>query len=713
MLKKLLALCVVALLAVTVGGCGSNLDSGGSSTSTDTTLAEAQPLGINNCLTCHLTGIAQTWLGGVHGNPAVSEPNSGLVDPACLTCHDQLGDGQKLFTATNGPQANRPVVSCESCHGGGQYHNGIAAGIPFAAPDSNRCGQCHNATFPHGSSPEGKGIVEAFQISPHSRALNANVFVAGTTNVRARCAKCHSDEGAKKYLNVDGDYAYLSANLPNTLATLSDASNIGCRTCHSPHQEEQLLEAASTGRSAEFNTCTNCHQLLQASSSAKIIAYHDPAANQYGAVNEIITDTHFATPGNFVNGTNNANIAGYAFDFSSNRACRDCHNPHSAATTINKQWVASGHADTTAAGAWAHYNWTEIPGAVRNDFTVVSAFGDRRPCQRCHTTTGVIAYLIANTDANPSDYVAPMAYNSNFKPEMLKCNGCHTDNVGNLRTTGQITAAYTNAPHQYPDAGDSNLCLACHTGVESGESIKSNTDADGVLSFINSHYLTAGGTIYAASGYEYPGKSYANLSYYAHDQIGSGDQGPCIGCHLSAPEKHSFQPVTKDAAGAITAITSTVCVTCHAGQYALTPAALNAEEEDFSAALEALDAQLAAKGIFFSTAYPYFYKGENATGGAFTNWAGVYGFASYKDTMGAAFNYNLLEHDPGAYAHNRIYAKRLIYDAIDFLDNGAVDGSTLAAIDALVTTESLDSSVANIAKLYLDGDAATAGLQRP
>ena len=46
-----------------------------------------------------------------------------------------------------------------------------------------------------------------------------------------------------------------------------------------------------------------------------------------------------------------------------------------------------------------------------------------------------------------------------------------------------------------------------------------------------------------------------------------------------------------------------------------------------------------------------------------------------KDRMGAAFNYNLLEHDPGAFAHNSHYAKLLIFDSLDYLDNGVLDGT--------------------------------------
>ena len=54
-----------------------------------------------------------------------------------------------------------------------------------------------------------------------------------------------------------------------------------------------------------------------------------------------------------------------------------------------------------------------------------------------------------------------------------------------------------------------------------------------------------------------------------------------------------------------------------------------------------------------------------------------------KNNMGAAFNYNLLEHDPGAFVHNRRYAARLIYDAIDWLDDNTMNFSTGATLAAL------------------------------
>jgi hypothetical protein len=50
--------------------------------------------------------------------------------------------------------------------------------------------------------------------------------------------------------------------------------------------------------------------------------------------------------------------------------------------------------------------------------------------------------------------------------------------------------------------------------------------------------------------------------------------------------------------------------------------------------------------------------------------------------MGAAFNFNLFEHDPGAYVHNRYYVKRLIYDSLDWLDDNLMNYSVGATLTA-------------------------------
>jgi hypothetical protein len=44
--------------------------------------------------------------------------------------------------------------------------------------------------------------------------------------------------------------------------------------------------------------------------------------------------------------------------------------------------------------------------------------------------------------------------------------------------------------------------------------------------------------------------------------------------------------------------------------------------------------------------------------------------------MGTAFNWASLMNDYGSYVHNVPYAKKLMYDSIDLLDNGLLDYST-------------------------------------
>jgi hypothetical protein len=142
---------------------------------------------------------------------------------------------------------------------------------------------------------------------------------------------------------------------------------------------------------------------------------------------------------------------------------------------------------------------------------------------------------------------------------------------------------------------------------------------------------------------------------------------------------------------------------------------VNEEKQQFTGAMEALNDQLLSQRQYLFAPYsPYFYVAANGydpsyvesgsctknlpiknwqTGGTSTfAWdtkscvssavtAGTAGTG--KNNMGAAFNFNLLEHDPGAYVHNRMYVKRLIYDSIDWLDDGVMNysvGATLAAL---------------------------------
>ncbi len=684
-------------LVLMVPACGNPLDD-----SPDRTVAAG--VGIDQCYSCHLDTsytfynpsfavtiqqIFNDWSQSAHGN-AGNFPDTGFFgQPAtdCIICHDRNLDSLNLALlaadgAPGGSTTLRPVIGCEACHGSGAGHINASFPVPYSTPDYERCGQCHNADFDHNAfTPEGDNIVEDYRSSKHNISVSA-LFFFDPSEFPALCAACHTDEGARQFKSVP------VTNFAGLTGSVNNVNPVQCRTCHEAHDPSDLLRSADANRSEEVATCTSCHQVIDASASLITPVAHTGVGNE----SRRITDTHFATSGNWPPFTTNLNsITGYAMSFTDDRACRNCHNVHSADITINTQWSASDHADTSAAGAWAHYNWTNFAGGS---------------CQRCHTTSGVIAYLTANSQAL-TPYSPPLSSDPAYKPQMLHCNGCHTDNIGGLRTPGAITGEYTGAAFAFTDISGSNICMACHVGSESGGSIQ-NLSADfSTLDFVSPHNLAAGGTLFQAIGYEYPA-TYANYSFFAHDQIGVaetvgiGTEGPCIGCHLTSFESHLFQPVEHSVSGTITGITSPVCGVCHAGPFTLTAAILEEEKEELQASLEALKAAMADSTVkpafYFSSSFPYIYQDPGATTPT-VNWA------SYADTstnfestgkpnMGAAFNLNLLHHEPGAYAHNRLYVKLLVFDSIDWLDNNVLDGR----IDLTSYPE---------AARYLQGDADT------
>ena len=776
LLKALKTWLAVMLLAMPLISCSSSNSPPGDGEGPDTLY-----VGMPECYLCHADGsiarfagkqVVSKWLHGPHGNNESIDwtilqivdrhpDNEGLpyygylglgTDPGCTTeCHDQLGDGELLedFWAVEGVdylgRVIRPVIGCESCHGPGSTHFGIGP-LQFPRPGPERCGQCHNDDLPANHlphHPEADHILEDYLASPHAVSINDHTYDGDSeTDVRARCSKCHTDEGGRLYKDINGGHDELVEKFEGE-PSVENATPVQCRTCHNPHDPHELLlgdlldGAENVLRSAEYRTCSNCHQ--NNGSFGLADGYHgensshswssggpdSPVGVELFEPDRIIYDTHFDNP------ETPAAIEGYnlgpltaAGDFSlaSERLCRDCHNVHAADNTINNQWASSAHAghimhvkeeadasdaqnildaavqDTAEGGSpWAHYDWD-----AKN----------RRACQRCHTATGLKNFLAALASQNDDDPDNDEEYdpvNNDFshlegwernpdtdgvtssgQNEMLYCWGCHANNSGELRDPGPITVDYANVPYTYPDLLGSNVCMACHTGRETGESIKNATGDFSDRGFINSHYLAAGGTVFTTTGYEFDGRDYTNSIYFMHDRVGlveplrAGDNGPCVGCHMKTEESHLFLPVKKDANGVIIELTAfeQTCSDCHSGPEELMDI-VHDLEEGLHAAMDVLKQKLADSGYYFQSSYPYFFIVEGSTDRAdgVRDWTvGVSG--NGKNNMGAAFNYNLIYHDPGAHIHNLQYTRKLIYDSIDFMDDGSLNLSVEATLGA-------------------------------
>jgi hypothetical protein len=773
MCGKRLILLAASLLLATTWGCSSSMDSGGDDTVGDDLrekIAASGFVGVDRCIDCHqdFSWSAETVYAYLEGAHVIHDKDiNAESDADCLDCHDPIGDGQlaePYINKGNIPNEGLAAVTCEACHGTGAEHYGIGP-MPDPVPNYEVCGECHNEEYPH-DNPEGAAIFERYTGS------NLGHIDADGRN-EARCVKCHNDEGGRLYKNVR-----TAAQLYGSVVAIDgEVSPIQCRTCHDSHNAGKLLLDAyeieleefsglEFDVSAEYATCTNCHQPHKAQIFTDGENLADPSDEDgpngdliyHGKRwDRVIANTHYDDPATSYTSVELEpddddyapnSIEGYTMDPEDDRSCRNCHDVHSAGHNINQEWAMSGHggyileakeAAAAARGnpirrtyqdifnvrtagvqeedpdepgyapAWVHYDWDDTNGIGGSS---------RGSCQRCHTATGAKNFMNDpdNYDPDNNDYshlegwkADPQGGNSAIsgQNEMLYCWACHTDSVGSLREPGPITETYNNNPIvrvAYPDVSNSNICMSCHLGREIGEVVAVSTSDFKDTGFINSHYLASGASLFKVAGYEFSGApDYDNLEEYLHDMINEDDEGPCVSCHMSEGgiANHTFEVVTKNASDEITAITSNVCANCHDEEF--DEDVLQEFKDGYKAALEVLDEALQAEGIYFAEEYPYFYSGlynpdaaeddctqnrpvRNWRKGGITKWVPDNGDCEDSvlvdgdgntgmDRMGAAFNYNFFVHDPGAFAHNSHYTKMLIFDSIDYLDNGQLDGT--------------------------------------
>ena len=529
---------------------------------------------------------------------------------------------------------------------------------------------------------------------PASPAPTASKLAAST-----KCLNCHASAVSITGELIVDQWRRSTHNLNN---------GAGCADCHEPSADHP-------------NTCSNCHGggLYQ-------VTQNPDAAGKCGKCHGLSFPNDLMvlkSPKHFGNMTASLANSGYRASYMSSNYqgnCRKCHNPHDPSTALQKgsDWAASGHGDV-------------LKGRTNYDFKTRGTYEPvnlsfQYYCARCHTTTGFINYVKSGlTDQRPFAgpgfavvqnipvRVAPGAAQPADTPspdktkEVTGCDACHDDNgqaygfkvraVPAARVYYNFSSANSsptvklnNNAVYYPDGGKSNVCLPCHVGRGIGSMVLDALAAGMDFANTNSpgaHDRAAGATLFQRGGYEFAGRSYAS-SDLQHDKVGignfkgTGTSGPCVTCHMKSDHSHSFLPATESASGAISSITSQACAQCHDGVVApsLTAASLQASKDGFAAALAMLnvlknDPSLAVDPLnpVRSKVRPLANKNSNYDaafpgGGA--------------NTMGAFFNASLLQNETGVFSHNSLYAKRLVYDSIDWLNNGALDNDVEAAINA-------------------------------
>jgi len=282
-------------------------------------------------------------------------------------------------------------------------------------------------------------------------------------------------------------------------------------------------------------------------------------------------------------------------------------------------------------------------------------------CARCHSADGLPQYLQEGVT------VSQPAANG------FLCATCHSDLAGYARYE---VGAVLFPSGLRADTGDpdSNLCLNCHQGRESGPSVDRLIGAladDAVspsLRFLNVHYFAAGATLFGTDvkgAYEYVGRTYLgrNLHVEAFDTCTECHGAHtlevrlagCGGCH---PGVAAFEDLAGIRANLIDYDGDGDTSEGLAGEIDTMKAALIMAMQAYAGTVEGT-----IPIIYNAFRYPYFLGDANGNGeidgeeSGYNTWT--------PRLLRAAYNFQYAGKDPGGYAHNGLYVIQVLYDSLE------------------------------------------------
>jgi hypothetical protein len=325
---------------------------------------------------------------------------------------------------------------------------------------------------------------------------------------------------------------------------------------------------------------------------------------------------------------------------------------------IYDAWVASPHADVTAE-AFNHWNEDEEKVVPES-------------CAKCHSTPGYQDYLGADgSEAGTVDAAAPLG-------TVINCDGCHNPVASHLSTVTFPSGV------EVTDLNDAARCMVCHQGRSYSGTVTSAIEEAGLadqpdtvsedLRFINIHYYAAAASLYgseAHGGYEYDGQTY-QMRFNHTEGVDT-----CIDCH----NPHTLEVQVEK------------CGDCHEGVAGMEDVEnirmngslidydgdgdmeegikgeLETMQEMLYQAIQAYASEVVGTAILYDAhSYPYFFADADGNG---TVDEGEGGYGSFTpNLLRAAYNYQVSQKDPGAFAHNAKYHIELMYDSITALNEG-------------------------------------------
>jgi hypothetical protein len=706
------ALLAAALLAASLAGCGSGNKEG------TVAAANVAEVGDTACYQCHAATADP-----LTGETFIEQYQRSLhAELGCESCHgggaQHNGIGPFPFTLNSAVTDAQKAARCAQCHDGVTQFKGKTAPLtsspnfsngnhanPFSAEEAHeaRCARCHSY---EGSILYGKdgltGEKAIFDNPAFVPVLARDPETFGTI----RCGTCHEHGGNIRQSKTRDAAGNIVTWDPNANKVI-DQIDI-CTSCHTYKTNNNGKLIGSGNILSIANTAGGFTNVSTAG------FFHDTAWFR------MIPSTHYDQPASGTTATGTL-IEGYALRTvaQTKTPCYDCHGHEFKAntrsffdhpergTTIQTEWAQSGHAGkilkqkvaasqanggttrskaqvdavmkagvTEASGAaWSHYDWDATMNA--------NGTANRGDCQMCHTSTGYSNYVADPANYKPvnNDFshlsgwrkgtatvgTAGTATTSSGQNEMLYCWGCHSNaGAGKLRITGSATLSFPIDGESVVinNVGNSAVCVVCHGGRGS---VGALTADDVRSSRFQGHHAPVAGVMFAAQthiAFEYAGQNYINPAFQ-HDKINASTDGPCASCHM-ASKNHTFDSISSSGGTVQKIFAQSLCNTCHG---ALATTVLDNDKAGYAQASTLLNNFVNNIAGFTN----YLNLAINSTNYNTKNPDGS--FVVPDEAYGAFQNGKLNGDEPCAYVHNPTYTRRIVFDSIDWIDNGAINGT--------------------------------------
>jgi hypothetical protein len=650
----------------------------------------------------------QDWAGSPHADAKAEAfthwdtANPAVIPTTCAKCHST--PGYLDFLGADGSTPGKvdkeapigTVITCIACHNPMTITKTtvvMPSGIELTGLGAEaRCMECHQgraSTIQVDDAISTTKVANVDTVSKDLSFINVHYFAAAATQYGTMAMGGYQYQGKSydaKFAHVEGFNTCIGCHDMHTLQVKVDS----CKTCHTGVKTvEDLKNVRMADSSVDYNGNGNVkeglyyeveglqkmlYQAIQAyaNEKAKTPIVYDVGTNPYFFVDTNkngLADTAELTSTNRYNAwTPRLLKAAYNYQVSIKDPGAFAHNGkyviellYDSIDDLNaglSKPVDLSKAHRISAG---HFAGSELAFRDWDAEGVVPA-----TCSRCHSAAGLPLFVRDNASISQ-----PVS-------DGFECTTCHKD----LTTFARLDVTQVKFPSGLTvDSGssDTNLCMTCHQGRESTVSVNAlvkgladDTPSD-KLRFLNVHYFAAGATRYgteAKGAYEYDGKTYVGL--FKHVPTASN----CADCH----DVHGLTVKVE------------TCSKCHQG--VTTEADLrtirmsttdydgdgNVKEgiaDDISTMQSALYAAMQdyAKTVvktalvYDPNTYPYYFIDTNQNGKADpAETQAANGYKSWTPRLlRAAYNYQYVTKDPGAFAHNAKYIIQVLYDSLENL----------------------------------------------